>query len=121
MTIYDPGEFTSFCYKLGGKVTKLKVKTEDGETSIETAVCVFEGKKLELIPIGYEHDEAAFVVDGKDVDLGMNGYNLNMEIKGKHLHDVKRVWISANHGGEVEFEKRKRFKINHELHIKVVE
>jgi hypothetical protein len=122
--ISDPIDFKNYCEKLGGKVRELKIKKitppigEEWE-KIDTASCEFEGKEIELFPTGYEHDEGEIAVDNKRVDMSFDGSNLSFLIK--NLKDVEKVFITANYGGKIKFSKPKKFVLNQDTEIKLVD
>jgi hypothetical protein len=127
--IYDPTDFKDYCEQLKGKVRELKIKKvtarnpltgkkEEWE-EIETASCEFEGREIELFPTGYEHDEGGIRVDNKEVFMNSKGAGLSFELK--NFKDVEEVEITANYGGKIKFSKPKKFVLNQDSDIKLVD
>jgi len=100
-------DFREYCNMLDGKIVKLKV---DKDGILETAVCRFEGKKLDFIPTGYEHDEASLDIDGKRVDFSYDQAYIGMTIDEKFTKDIKEVFVSANINSSVEFKQKHIFE-----------
>jgi hypothetical protein len=122
--IIDPLDFKNYCKELGGKIIKLKIRritplVGNEWEKIETASCEFEGKEIELFPTGYEHDEGEIILDNKEVDMSFDGFNLSFLIT--NLKDVEKVFITANYGGKIKFSKPKKFILNQDAEIKLVD
>jgi hypothetical protein len=125
--VSDPKNFVNYCKSLGGTIKELKTKKvsrdffgkkEEWE-EIVVASCEFKGRELELFPTGYEHDEGAIKVDDKEVSMSYDGGKLAFELK--NIKDVEEISFSANYGGKIKFSKPKKFILDQDAKITLVE